>query len=141
MINPTKQDATKVVLGGKVQSGGEVTSKKGSIAAGLLVKVNSSDVISVSSGGALGISLGADLSDAGFTSICRKGLKVPILLTAEFTPSIGAQVNISDTTGLAIASGGGATAYNAVYVSGVLTGVKEDGTTANVALIDFAGGL
>ena len=64
-------------------------------------------------------------------------------MTAAFSPTIGAQVNISDTTGLAAAAGAGATGVNAVYVSGALTRINEDGTetAAGVALIDMPGGL
>lgn len=136
-------DATKVLLGSTRSNIKEVDNKAGSIAAGTLVRLKSDGTISVASadGNILGVSLGKDLSDTSRTAICRKGLGVPVLLTAEFTPTLGAQVHFSDTTGLAIASGGGATGVNAIYASGVLTGVKEDGTTASVALIDFPGGL
>jgi hypothetical protein len=63
---------------------------------------------------------------------------VPIILADGLTPVICAHVKISTTTGTAVASG---TAVNAVYKSAVLTGILEDGTEANVAIIDFAGGL
>jgi hypothetical protein len=58
-----------------------------------------------------------------------------------FTPTLGAQVNISDTTGFGAAAGAGATGVNATYASGLLTGIMEDGTEENVALIDMPGGL
>ena len=134
-------DATKVLMGSTQSSFKNVDNRAGVIAAGLAVKLTSGDAISLTTGSYLGVSLGKSLSDTSRTAICRKGARVPVLLTAEFTPAIGAQVNFSDTTGAAIASGGGATAVNAVYVSGVLTGILEDGTTASVALIDFPGGL
>jgi hypothetical protein len=136
-------DSTKVLLGAVVSSFKVVTNAIGAIAAGTIVRQKSDGTISIAAadGQAIGISLGKDLSDANRTAICRAGLKVPVLLTSAFTPTLGAQVHISDTTGLAIASGAGATGMNAIYASGVLTGVKEDGTTANVALIDFEGGL
>jgi len=136
-------DASKVLMGATQSSIREIDNRKGSIAAGLIVRLKSDDTISIASadGNPLGVSLGKDLSDIGRTAIARKGLKIPVLLTAEFTPTKGAQVHFSDTTGKAIASGAGATGMNAVYVSGVLTGVLEDGTTADVALIDFPGGL
>lgn len=134
-------DATKVLLGNIPSNVKEIDNMAGSIEAGLVVRLKSDGTISIDTGSYLGISVGKSLSDHARTSICRKGLKVPVLLTDAFTPTVGAQVNISDTTGKAVASGGGATAVNAVYASGVLTGIKEDGTTANVALIDFAGGL
>ena len=137
------RDSTKVLLGAVSSSFKVVDNKAGSIAAGMIVRQKSDGTISIAAadGQALGISLGKDLSDVGRTNIVRSGLEVPVLLTAAFTPTLGAQVHISDTTGLAAASGAGATGMNAVYSSAVLTGVKEDGTTANVALIDFQGGL
>ncbi len=52
----------------------------------------------------------------------------------------GLAVYINDTTGLGDVSSG-STITGAVYVSGLLTGVLEDGTTAPVALIDMGGGL
>lgn len=136
-------DPTKVLLGNVPSSVKEIDNRNGTIAAGTAVRLKSDKTIVVTSadGNLLGISCGADLSNIGRTAIVRKGLKVPILLTAELVPVIGAQVHISDTTGLAAASGGGATGTNAVYASGVLTGVKEDGTEAEIALIDFIGGL
>jgi len=136
-------DPTRVVLGGTKKSFKLADNKLGAIEAGLIVRLKSDDTISIASadGLPLGISLGPDLGNAGHTSICRAGLGVPVLLTAAFTPVIGAQVHISNTTGLAIATGAGATGMNAVYVSGILSGVKPDGTVANVALIDIQGGL
>lgn len=136
-------DATKVLLGATRSNIREIDNRKGSIEAGLIVRLKSDDtiVITAADGNPLGISVGKDLSDIGRTAIARKGVGIPVLLTAAFTPTKGAQVHISDTTGKAIASGAGATGMNAVYTSGVLTGVKEDGTTADVALIDFPGGL
>lgn len=136
-------DSTKVLMGATRSGMKHVVNKVGAIAAGLIVRLKSDDTLSIASadGLPLGISLGKDLSNTNRTAICRAGLEVPILLTAAFTPSIGAQVNVSDTTGKAGTAGAGFTAMNAVYVSGVLTGVLEDGTTASVALIDFQGGL
>jgi hypothetical protein len=130
-------------MGATRSSAREIDNRKGSIEAGLIVRLKSDDtiVVTAADGAPLGVSMGKDLSDIGRTAIARKGLGIPVILTAEFTPTIGAQVHFSDTTGKAIASGGGATGMNATYASGVLTGVKEDGTTDNVALIDFPGGL
>lgn len=136
-------DASKVVLGATNSSDKVVTNKAGNIAAGTAVRQKADGTISVAAadGSLLGISLGKSLSDDDVTAICRRGLLVPILLTGGLTPVIGAQVHISDTTGLAAASGAGATGVNAEYASSTLTGVKEDGTTANVALINMVGGL
>lgn len=140
------QDATKVVMGANLSTAKEVTSYKGTIEAGLVVRQKSDGTLSLakSDGGILGVSLGNDLSNAGFCPIVRKGLLVPVLLTAAFTPVVGAAVAISDTTGKAIAYTGTGDSYvNAVYASGPLTAVKEDGTSValGVALIDMVGGL
>jgi hypothetical protein len=134
------------VLMGSVQSSHkEVTNKVGAIAAGVVVRLKNDDTIVTTSadGSLLGVSLGKDLSDTNKTAICRKGLRVPLRLTGSFSPTIGAAVSISDTTGLGIAAGGGATVVNAVYATGKLSGggVAEDGTSVDVALIDFPGGL
>lgn len=135
--------SAKVLLGQTNSSAKEVDNKAGSIAAGLLVRLKSDGTISVAlaDGGILGVSLGKDLSDVGRTAIVRKGLLVPVLLTAAFTPTVGGQVNFSDTTGKAIASGAGATATNGTYATAILTGILEDGSEADIALIDMQGGL
>ena len=144
---------TKVLMGSTKSSVKEVSNHIGSIDAGIAVRLKSDNTISIAAadGALLGISLGKDLSDIGRTAICRKGLGIPLKLTAAFDPTVGAVVNISDTTGLGIASGAGATAVNAVYVSGriggtgVTGGVVEGATsetgTVGVAYIDFPGGL
>jgi len=98
--------------------------------------------VALADGNLLGISMGGPLvKDMARTAIARKALALPVQITAAFEPVIGAQVNLSDTTGKAIASGAGATAVNASYASEVLTGVMEDGTEVDVVLIDFPGGL
>jgi len=137
------QDASKVVMGANLSTAKEVTSYKGAVLAGLVVRQKSDGTLSLAKadGGILGVSLGNDLSNAGFCPIARKGLLIPVLLTAAFTPVVGAAVNISDTTGKAAAAGAGVTAVNAIYASAVLQGLQEDGTYADVALIDMAGGL
>ena len=137
------QDASKVVMGATKSTAKEATCYKGDVLAGLVVRQKSDGTLSLAKadGGILGVSLGKDLSNAGFTSICRKGLLVPVLLTAALVPVIGAAVSISDTTGKAAAPGAGVTAVNAVYASGVLSGLQEDGSYAEVALIDMTGGL
>jgi hypothetical protein len=138
-------DASKVQMGSTVSSFKNVDNRKGNIAAGLAVRLKSDDTISVAAadGNLLGVSLGKDLSNIGRTAVVRKGVGVPLQITAAFTPVIGAQVHISDTTGKGIASGAGATGVNAVYTSGALTMIAEDGTetAAAVALISMPGGL
>jgi hypothetical protein len=138
------QDSTKVLMGNVGSNVKEIDNRKGSIAAGLCVHLKSDDTISLAAadGAKLGISAGKDLSDIGRTAIIRKGLAVPIQLTSAFTPTIGAQVAISDTTGKALAYTGSGDSYvNATWVSGVKSGVAEDGTLVDVALADFPGGL
>lgn len=136
-------DPSKILLGTTQSSVKEVDNKAGNIEAGLLVHLASDESLSVekADGAAIGISLGGDLSNAGRTAICRQGLRVPVQLTDGFTPAIGTQVHISDTTGKAIASGAGATGINAIYTTGEMTGVKADMTQVRVALVDMPGGV
>ncbi len=136
----------KVLMGTTQSNIKEVDNRKGTIAAGLAVRLKSDATIVVTKadGQLLGISLGGDLSDAGHTAICRKGLRVPLQLTAAFSPVVGAVVGINDTTGKGGTVTTGTTAVNAVYATGKLTtgGLAEDGVTlVDVALIDFPGGL
>ncbi len=137
--------ATTIQMGTTRSSVKEVENRLGDPAtflAGLCVHLDSGGLLSLASsaGSKLGISLGASQSDTKRTAICRKGLAVPVLLTNGLTPVIGAQVQISTTTGKAVTSG---TAVNAVYVTGVLTAYDEAGAaiTDGAALIDFQGGL
>ncbi len=133
-------DATKVLLGSTESGVRVVDDHAGAVDAGKFVVLTSANALSntLSAGSLIGVSLGADLSDISRSAVCRKGLKVPVLIGDGFTPDIGAQVQVHATDGTAVASG---TAVNAVYASSTLTGVKEDGTTHNVALIDMQGGL
>ncbi len=139
-------DATKIQMGTTQSNIREVSNHKGIIAAGLAVRLKSDDTISVAlaDGSLMGISLGRDQSNTGDTAICRKGVGVPIQLTAAFSPTKGAQVAISDTTGKAKAYTGSGDSYvNAFYATGALTMVDEDGveTASAAAYIDFPGGL
>lgn len=110
--------------------------------AGLCVHLKSDGTLSLAAadGSKLGISMGRSLSDTKRVAVARKGLRIPVLLANGFTPTVGAQVQISTTTGKAVSSG---TAVNAVYVSAVLTAYDEDGVAIadGAALIDFQGGL
>lgn len=110
--------------------------------AGLCGHLKSDGTVSlaVADGSKIGISLGRSLSDTKRTPFARKGIRVPILLANGFTPTIGAQVQISTTTGKAVASG---TAVNAFYSFLPTTTLDEDGATVadGCALIDFPGGL
>ncbi len=139
-------DSDVVVMGTGQSSVKEVDNRAGVIAAGLAVRLKSDETITtaLADGSLLGISLGRSLSDTSRTAIARKALRVPVVLTNGFTPVIGAQVAISDTTGKALAYTGSGDSYvNAVYVSSTLTGIDEDGAELadGCALIDFPGGL
>jgi hypothetical protein len=134
--------SSKVYLGNTTSSFKEIDNRAGVVGAGLAVYLHSDNTIdtTAASGALLGLSVGKSLSDTSRTAICRKGLSVPILLSNGLTPVIGTQVQISTTTGKAVASG---TAVNAVYRSAVLACVDENGDAVadGAALIDFQGGL
>lgn len=137
-------DASKVQMGTTASNIREVDNRIGTILAGTVVRLKSDGTLSVAKadGAILGVSVGKDLSNIGRTAILRKGLKVPLRLTDDFTPQLGAPVYISDTTGLAIASGAGATLTAGTYASGLLSGRPEDGSAdVRVALVDMIGGL
>jgi hypothetical protein len=135
-------DASKVLMGANESSVKEVSNHKGSIEAGLVVKLTTGNALSNTTGGILGISMGRDLSDAGRTAIARKGLRVPVKLTTGLTIVPGTPVYIVDATGEAHnAAAAGRTLVNAVFASVKLTGIGEDGLSKDVALIDFPGGL
>lgn len=110
--------------------------------AGVVGHLKSDGTVSLtaSEGSKIGVSLGRSLSDTSHVTFAVRGLKIPVLLTNGLTPVIGAQVEISATTGLAVASGD---AVNALYRSAVLTAYDEDGVVIadGAALIDFPGGL
>lgn len=55
--------------------------------------------------------------------------------------TIGSKVYFSDTTGKADDPNSGSTISDAVYVSGVLTGIDESGTEVLAAIVDMPGGL
>lgn len=136
-------DASKVQLGSTRSSFKVVTNRAGSIAAGKAVRLKSDDTISTAKadGSLLGVSIGRGMSDIARTAIVREGDGVPLLLTDGFTPTIGAQVNIDDVTGLAKAAGAGVTAVNATYETGALTGIDEDGAEVRACTISMPGGL
>jgi hypothetical protein len=138
-------DATRIYMGNTGSTSREIDNRKGTILAGLAVRLKSDDTISVAAadGNLLGVSAGKDLSGVGRTAVVRKGLRVPVRLASGATPAIGAQAYVSDTTGEFGETGSGFTAVNAVYVSAELIRVDEDGTevAAGAAYIDMPGGL
>jgi hypothetical protein len=138
-------DASKVLLGTTLSSDKLVDSVVGSLEAGLVVCQDDDGTydITSASGATIGVSLGNDMSNAGYMAVCRRGLKVPVQVGGG-TPVVGAQVAVSNTTGKTVDYTGTGDRYvNAVYASAKLAngGVKEDGTLCDVALIDFPGGL
>lgn len=110
--------------------------------AGLCVHQKSDGTLSLAAadGSKIGISMGRSLSSTKRTAIATKGLEIPVLLANGFTPTVGAQVQISTTTGKAVASG---TAVNAYFATSTLTAYDEDGVAIadGAALINFPGGL
>lgn len=110
--------------------------------AGLCGHLKSDGTVSLAAadGSKIGISLGKSLSGHKRTAFVREGEDVPILLANGFTPTVGAQVQISTTTGKAVSSG---TAVNAFYKTSTLVAYDEDGEVIDdgAALIDFPGGL
>lgn len=146
-------DPTKVLLGTTQSSAKEVqnyNSDPATYKAGLAVRLASTGLLGVAknSGRLVGISLGKSLSDAKKTSVARDGLKIPILLTDDSDDYAyvipGTEVYVDDVTGMAnIVDDGSVTTTitNAIYASGPLDGIAEDGTTVKVALVDMPGGL
>lgn len=135
-------DITKQVLGATDSTFKNVDNVPGNIAAGLACVQKSDGTVTttLADGALLGVSLGKDLSGTDrFTPVCRKGIKVPILV-GTLTPVIGAQVQLHATSGKAVDSG---TAVNATIASGLKDAVLEDGTTVTngCILIDFPGGF
>ncbi len=149
-------DVTKVLMGTTKSSERTVVPHKGVYAAGLAVRRKNDGTLSVTStdGDFYGVSLGRDLSNGGYSSICIAGLGVPLKLTDGYDPAIGAVVSTSNSTGLGASSG---TATAATYAepypgAGAVTarvggsgnntaGQAEDGTFHGVAYIDMVGGL
>ncbi len=141
-------DPSKVILGSTLSSVREIGNRKGEIEAGVAVRQKSDGTISTAlvDGGLIGISVGRDLSDAGFTSIAYRGEQVPVRLATGFTPVVGSVVFLDNATGFAKASATDATAVNAVYSRSagpvLKSGIPEGGgSEVAVALIDFPGGL
>lgn len=153
------QNANKALMGSTASSHREVTNFQSVsglvIEAGLACILESSEKISLTSanGALVGISLGAGLSGvANRTSVCRKGLRVPVKLKTGFDPVIGALLNIEDDTGLARAHTGSGDRYTqAVFSSGriggtgvtggIAEGAVDETATVGVAYVDFPGGL
>lgn len=146
-------DPTKFKLGATGSSARDVSchdSDPATFPAGLAVSLASTGGLSVAKadGMRIGVSLGKSLSDTKKTAVARTGEAIPIQLTDDSDDYAyvvkGAKVYIDDVSGKAnIADTGDVTTTisDAIYVSGPLDGVAEDGTTVKVALIDMPGGL
>lgn len=138
-------DSTKILMGATQSSFRSVTNEKGSIAAGLGVRLKSDKTLSLTKadGALMGISLGKDLSDTDKTAIVRRGEKVPVLVASGFTPTVGAQVSIDDATGRCAPASSSATAVNGYYADSKKTAILEDGTedAYGAVHINFPGGL
>lgn len=76
-------------------------------------------------------SVGLTLDDATFTG----GGASPDFIV------LGAKVYVSDTSGKADDAASDSTISDAVYVSGLLTGIDEDGAEVSAVLVDMPGGL
>lgn len=148
-------NASQALMGATGSNVKEVSSHKGTVEAGLAVRQKDDGTLSTATGsgvgGFLGISLGKDLSDIGFTAIARKGLRIPVKLKAGVDPVPGDPVYIEDATGLAMKTSSSSTLVNAVFASGRLGGTTATGGIAEgatdetgsvgVAYIDMPGGL
>lgn len=136
-----------VLMGALKSSIKESTCKKGAIPAGKFVHWKTSDdslSVAAADGKLKGVSLGKDLSNTNFTAYVERGKGVPVLLTAGFTPVLGANVYYDNTTGLAVTSSSSA---NVIAVAATYSqvpsggGIAEDGSAVEAAVIDFIGGL
>lgn len=146
-------DPTKVLLGSTVSSDRYVDnndSAPSTFTAGHAVRLKSNKKLSTlkADGSYYGISLGKSLSNIAQTAVCRAGSGVPILLTDDEDDYAyvvkGQKVWIDDATGFANAEADediDSTISDAVYVSGPLDGIAENGDVVKVALVDMVGGL
>lgn len=146
-------DANQVMMGSTDSSDKQSTNYAADPAnfkAGTAVRLDSDGLVSVdeADGQLIGVSLGDSLSKTEKLSVCRAGLRVPLLLTSGYTPAVGDRVYIDDETGLGRAEPEGeeehtVTETAAIYVSGPLDAVERDGTVTvdGVAYIDMPGGL
>lgn len=137
-------DPSKVLMGYRA-SNVEVVNYPGVIEAGLVVRFLADGTVGASTTSdpaepLAGISLGKDLSDTGRTAVAinEKGGEVAIKLASGFTPVVNSVVYVDPATGVAVAQDGPSyPTINAVYVSGKLTGIGEDGLDKDAAIIKF----
>lgn len=121
-------NASKVCMGNVATTFKHIENFAGEVEAGLVCYLKSDGTVSNSSadGSAIGVSCGKPLDGTKRTTVVRSGTSVPFLLNGA-SPTVGGQV----------------AGFNAIYGTGPLTAMKEDGTEAagEVALIDMPGGL
>ncbi len=139
-------DASKILMGTTRSNHRTAPSRKGSVPAGIAAYLKSDDTYSATAadGTLKGISLGGDLSKAGFNPVAEAGLGIPLQLEAGFNPVIGAPVHILKSTGKGAAAdteGSTTTAINGTWASERKTGIMEDGTEVGAAYIDIVGGV
>ena len=139
-------NANQILMGHVPSTAKEIDNRKGTAAAGLRVCLKSDGTVTTATadGVSHGVSCGKDLSNTDRVAIVRTGENVPVKLATGFTPTVGAQVAFSDTTGEAMGYTGSGDSYvNAVYASAALDALNEDGTITEdgAAYIDMVGGL
>lgn len=143
-------DPTKILLGttGSSDRPGSTVYASDPLTykAGLAVRLSTAGLLTLTGTTWAGISLGRSLSDHKKTTVLRAGSRVPLLLTDDSAgyayAVVGGKVDIDDATGMGVAAGSGTTTSDAVFVSGALDAVLEDGTVAGkAAYIDMIGGL
>lgn len=116
------------------------------VTAGALVKATSLNAIvtiTALSSAVDGDTIALAYADLG-TATVGATVSGATLTDSDDTPdfiTIGAKVYFSDTTGKADDPNSASTISDAVYVSGLLTGIDESGNEVLAAMIDMAGGL
>lgn len=134
--------ANKIQIGTSKSTYKKVESIKGTLEIGTFAYLKTDGSLSnlAADGKMLGVVIG---SKNGYNDIVRIGSMIPVKLTASFDPAIGAQVAVSDSTGLAKAYTGTGDGYiDALYRSSDVDALNEDGTAAanKFAYIDYNGG-
>ena len=135
----------KIQLGATPSNIKQVRNYKGEVAAGRVVYQDTDGTINgTGTGNIVGISLGKDLSNAGYTSVCLEGAKVPLLIASDagLTPNVKDQVKV--IAGLVSDAGSAGVAITATYFSTEkFDAVNEDGTANPLKcyLVDYFGGI
>jgi hypothetical protein len=131
----TSNNATATSLAAQINAHATASTKVKAVAVGAVVTLTA--LVNTTAGNAYTLaytdnsSAGATISGATFTG----GGGASNFVTK------GAKVYFSNTTGKADAPDSDATISDAIYVSGVMTGIGEDGVEVAAAIIDMPGGL